>query len=105
MYAIIRTGGRQYRVEKGAVVDVDRLPYDVNHSFEIEDVLLVGDGDSTVIGQPNVEGAKVAVTVVEQYRAKKVIVFRYRQRTNYRRKTGHRQYFTRLRVDGITVGK
>lgn len=104
MYAIIRTGGRQYRVEQGATVDVDRLPFEVNHTFSIDDVLLVGDGENTIVGQPQVEGAAVKVTVVEQYRGKKVIVFRYRQRTNYRRKTGHRQYFTRLRVDGITAG-
>jgi len=104
MYAIIRTGGRQYRAEVGAVIDIDRLPYEVNHSFEITDVLLVGNGDSTLIGQPNVEGAKVKLTVVDQVKADKVIVFRYRQRTNYRRKTGHRQKYTRVRIDEIVVG-
>jgi len=103
MYAIIRTGNRQYRAEVGKKIDVDRLPYEVDHAFEISDVLLVGDGDKTVIGQPNVEGAKVKVTVVDQFRAKKVLVFRYRQRTNYRRKTGHRQYYTRLLIDEILV--
>lgn len=101
MYAVIRTGGRQYRAEVGRTLEVERLPYDVNHTFEITDVLLVGDGDKTVIGQPNVEGASVKVTVTDQFRAKKVIVFKYRQRTNYRRKRGHRQYYTRLRVDDI----
>jgi len=104
MYAIIRTGGRQYRAEVGAVIDIDRLPYEVNHSFEITDVLLVGNGDSTLISQPNVEGAKVKLTVVDQVKADKVIVFRYRQRTNYRRKTGHRQKYTRVRIDEIVVG-
>jgi large subunit ribosomal protein L21 len=103
MYAVIRTGGRQYRAEVGAVIDVDRLPQEVNDSFEIEDVLLIGNGDNTVIGQPTVEGAKVKVTVVEQGRDAKIIVFKYRQRTNFRRKRGHRQYFTRLRVDEIIV--
>ncbi len=103
MYAIIRTGGRQYRAEVGANLDVDKLPYDVDHSFEIQDVLLVGDDDKTVIGQPLVEGASVKVTVVEQFRGEKIRVFRYRQRTNYRRTTGHRQYYTRLRVDAINV--
>lgn len=103
MYAIIRTGNRQYRAEVGQKIDVERLPYEVNHSFEITDVLLVGDGDKTVIGQPRVDGASVKVTVVEQYRAPKIIVFRYRHRTNYRRKTGHRQYYTRLRIDDISV--
>ncbi|HLV37805.1 MAG TPA: 50S ribosomal protein L21 [Spirillospora sp.] len=103
MYAIIRTGGRQYRAEVGSLLDVERLPKDVDDSFEITDVLLIGDGDNTVIGQPNVDGAKVKVTVVEQGRGEKVIVFKYRQRTNYRRKRGHRQYYTRLRVDEIVV--
>ena len=103
MYAIFRTGGRQYRADVGKVVDVERLPYEVDHSFEIEEVLLVGDGDNTVIGQPHVDGAKVKVTVVEQGRDKKIIVFKYRHRTNYRRKRGHRQYFTRLRIDEIVV--
>lgn len=105
MYAIIRTGGRQYRAEVGKVIDVERLPYEVNHSFEINDVLLIGDGDNTVIGQPLVDGAAVKVTVTDQYRAKKVIVFKYNQRTTYRRKRGHRHYYTRLRVDDITVNK
>jgi large subunit ribosomal protein L21 len=103
MYAIIRTGGRQYRAEVGAQIDVEKLPYDVDQSFEITDVLLVGDGDKTVIGQPTVEGAKVKVTVTEQFRGKKIIVFHYRQRTNYRRKAGHRQYYTRIRIDDIAV--
>jgi large subunit ribosomal protein L21 len=101
MYAIIRSGGRQYRAEVGKTIDVERLLYDVDESFEIDDVLLVGDGDSTVIGQPTVDGAKVKLTVVDQFRAKKVIVFKYRQRTNYRRRYGHRQYYTRIRVDEI----
>lgn len=103
MYAVIRTGGRQYRAEVGAKLDVERLPYEEDHSFEIDDVLLVGDGDNTIIGQPTVEGAKVKVTVVSQFRAKKIIVFKYRQRTSYRRKGGHRHYYTRLRVDEIIV--
>lgn len=103
MYAIFRSGVRQYRAETGKIIDVERLPYETNHSFDITDVLLIGDGDKTVIGQPRVEGAVVKVTVVEQYRAKKVIVFKYRQRTNFRRKRGHRQYYTRLRVDEIIV--
>lgn len=103
MYAVIRTGGRQYRAEVGKSLEVERLPYDINHTFEITDVLLVGADDKTVIGQPNVEGASVKVTVTDQFRAKKVIVFKYRQRTNYRRKRGHRQYYTRLRVDDIKV--
>ncbi len=103
MYAIIRTGGRQYHAEVGAMIDVERLPYKVDESFEITDILLIGDADNTVIGQPKVEGARVKVTVVDQARDDKVLVFKYRQRTNYRRMRGHRQYFTRLRIDEIVV--
>jgi large subunit ribosomal protein L21 len=101
MYAIFRTGNRQYRAEVGKLIDVERLPFEVDHSFQIDDVLLVGNGDATVIGQPKVDGAAVKVTVVAQYRAKKIIVYKYRQRTKYRRTRGHRQYYTKLRVDEI----
>ncbi len=104
MYAIIRTGGKQYRAEVGSTLDVERLPYAVGESFVINDVLLIGDNDKTIIGQPLVEGAAVKVTVEEQFRGDKVIVFKYRQRTSYRVKRGHRQYHTRLRVDDITLG-
>jgi len=101
MYAIIRSGGHQYRAEVGAFLDVEKLPHNVNDTIEISDVLLVGDGETTVIGQPFVEGAKVKATVVEQLRGEKIIVFHYRQRTNYRKTSGHRQYYTRLRIDAI----
>jgi large subunit ribosomal protein L21 len=103
MYAIIRTGNRQYRAEVGATLEVERLPYDVDHEFEITDVLLIGDGDNTLIGQPTVEGAVVKVTVVDQFRGPKVVGLKYRQRTKYRRRYGHRHYYTRLRIDDISV--
>lgn len=103
MYAVIRSGNRQYRAEVGKTIDVERLPNAVNDAIEITDVLLVGDADSTVIGQPTVDGAVVQATIIDQYRADKVIVFKYRQRTNFRRKRGHRQYYTRLRIDAINV--
>ncbi|MYE80232.1 MAG: 50S ribosomal protein L21, partial [Chloroflexi bacterium] len=69
----------------------------------IDDVLLVADGDEARIGAPRLDGASVSATVVEQFRGKKIIVYKYRQRTNYRRKQGHRQYYTRLRIDEIRV--
>ena len=103
MYAIIRSGGKQYRAEVGATIDVDRLPNEVGESLDITDVLLVASGGDTAIGQPNVAGALVKATVVEQFRGKKIIVYKYRQRTNYRRKKGHRQYYTRLRIDDISA--
>ena len=103
MYAIIRSGGKQYRAEVGATIDVDRLPNEVGEQLELDDVLLLVDGDSARIGAPKLEGAAVTATVVEQFRGKKIIVYKYRQRTNYRRKQGHRQYYTRLRIDEIRV--
>ena len=103
MYAIIRSGNRQFRAEVGKTIDVERLPNAVEDALEIKDVLLIGDGDKTVIGAPLVDGAVVKATVVDQYRAKKVIVFKYRQRTKYRVKRGHRQYYTRLRIDSINL--
>ncbi|MCY4147466.1 MAG: 50S ribosomal protein L21 [Chloroflexi bacterium] len=103
MYAIIRSGGKQYRAEVGATIDVDRLPNEIGERIEIDDVLLVADGDQAQIGAPRLAGAAVAATVVEQFRGKKIIVYKYRQRTNYRRKQGHRQYYTRLRIDEIRV--
>jgi len=101
MYAVVRTGNKQYRVEEGSTIDVEKLPQEAGDKLELTDVLLVGDGDKTVIGQPTVEGASVTVTVVEQWRSKRIIVFRYRQRTKYRSKRGHRQHYTRLHVDAI----
>ena len=103
MNLIIRSGGKQYRAEVGKMLDVERLPNPVDETIEITDVLLVGDGENTVVGQPFVEGASVKATVVDQFRGDKIIVFKYRQRTNYRRKRGHRQYYTRLRIDEINV--
>ena len=103
MYAIIRSGGKQYRAQVGGTIDVDRLPNEVGEAIEIGDVLLLADGDNTAVGQPHVAGASVKATVVEQFRGKKIIVYKYRQRTNYRRKQGHRQYYTRLHIDDIVV--
>jgi large subunit ribosomal protein L21 len=102
MYAIVRmAGGKQHRVEVGSLIDVERIPQNVDDKVEITDVLLVGDGDATVIGQPTVEGATVSATVIMQYRAPKILVFKYRQRTKTRKMRGHRQYYTRIRIDSI----
>ncbi|MBL8154084.1 MAG: 50S ribosomal protein L21 [Anaerolineae bacterium] len=103
MYAIIRSGGHQYRAEVGKVIDVEKLPYGVDDTVEIADVLLIGDADNTVIGQPLVEGATVKATVIEQFRGEKIMIFHYRQRNNLRKWNGHRQYYTRLRIDEISV--
>lgn len=103
MYAIIRTGGRQYRVEEGRFIDVEKLPNEEGDKIELDEVLLIRNEDDTVIGQPTVEGASVSATVMKQWRDKKVVVFKYRQRTNYRRKGGHRHHYTRLMIDEISV--
>ena len=103
MYAIIKLGAHQYRAEPGQTIDVERQHRDVGSEFVINDVLLIGDGDKTVIGTPLVDGAAVKVTVEEQFRDKKVIVFKWHVSTVYRRKRGHRQYVTRLRVNDISV--
>src|SRR5262245_5688140 len=103
MYAIIRVGGRQYRAVPGEFIDVERLPNQNGEEITINDVLLVADGDEVAVGQPVVEGASVSATVEEQFRGEKLIVFKYRQRTTYRRKKGHRQYHTRLRINSINV--
>ncbi len=101
MYAIIRSGNRQFRAKIGGVLDVERLPNPVDSQIMLDDVLLLRDDGGTHIGQPRVAGARVLATVVEQRRGPKVLVLKYRQRTNYRRKSGHRQYITRLRIDDI----
>ena len=103
MYAIIKLGGRQYRAVEGQFIDVDRLPQEEGQSVTIEDVLLYSDCDKTTVGQPTVKGAKVTATVEEQFRGEKLLVFKYRQRTTYRRMRGHRQYHTRIRINTITV--
>ncbi|MCC6803690.1 MAG: 50S ribosomal protein L21 [Anaerolineae bacterium] len=104
MYAIVRVaGGKQFRAEVGKIVDVERIPQTIDEKVELTEVLLVGDGDNTVIGQPSISGATVSATVVDQYRAPKVLVFKYRQRTKTRKMRGHRQYYTRLRIDDIKV--
>lgn len=104
MYAIVRTGGRQYRAEPGLTIDVERLPQQEGEAIELIDVLLVAaDNGEAVIGQPVVDGAVVKATVVKQGRGRKVFVWKYKPKERYRRRRGHRQYFTRLRIDEITV--
>ena len=100
MYAVIRTGGKQYRVAKGDKLRVEKLPGNVGDAVTFGEVLFVG-GDSVKLGQPLVAGAKVEAKITAQDRDKKVIVFKFRRRKNYRRKTGHRQPFTALEITNI----
>jgi large subunit ribosomal protein L21 len=103
IYAIIKTGGKQYRVHPGEVIEVERLEGEPGASLEIGEVLMVVDGDSVTVGTPNVAGAKVVATVVEETRAPKVIVFKYKPKIRYRRTRGHKQRLTRLRIESITA--
>ncbi len=101
MYAVVRTGGKQYRVEEGRPITIERLPGEPGQTIELNDVLLLADGDSITVGGPVIQGARVVGTIAEQGRTKKVIVFRYKAKTRARKKTGHRQQFTRLMVEDI----
>lgn len=106
MYAIVHTGGKQYRVAPGDTLRVEYLPADEGDLVELEDVrMLSDDGGDVTLGSPVVEGAKVTAEVLAQGRAKKVIVFKYKAKTRYRRKNGHRQNFTELRVTDISYNK
>ncbi|NOZ00411.1 MAG: 50S ribosomal protein L21 [Deltaproteobacteria bacterium] len=103
MYAVIKTGGKQYRVAEGDTIEVEKLPTEVGSEIRFDDVLLIGTEDETKLGAPTVEGAHVTGKVVHVGRAPKVLVYKFRRRTKYRRKTGHRQAFTRVLIQGITV--
>ena len=102
MYAVLRTGGKQYRVAKNDVIRVERIAANPGDSVTLDQVLMVG-GDAPRVGAPLVEGAAVTATVVEQARADKIIVFKKKRRQNYRRKRGHRQDLTVLRIEDITA--
>jgi len=101
VYAIIRTGGKQYRVEPGAVVRLEHLEAEVGSSVTLDDVLLVGDGDDVRVGAPRLEDASVEGTVVEQGRSSKVRVFKQKRRKGYRRTRGHRQSFTAVKIERV----
>ena len=101
MYAVVRTGGKQLRVEPGQAVRVEKLEGAVGDRIELDDVLLIaGEGDSR-IGTPVLEGVKVVGTITDQGRGPKITIFKMKRRKGYRRKAGHRQLYTEVRVDGI----
>ncbi len=101
IYAIIETGGKQYRVSPGQVVDVDRLDVTEGSTVELDKVLLITEDDRVTVGSPTIDGAKVIATSQGEGKTKKVIVFRYKPKVRYRKKTGHRQLYTRLAIDKI----
>jgi len=104
MFAVIRTGGKQYKVAQDDLITVEKLAGDPGATIELGEVLMVGEGADVTTGAPLVKGASVSATLVEQRRAPKIIVFKKKRRQNYRRKNGHRQYETVLRITGITAG-
>lgn len=102
MYAIVRTGGRQFRAEPGHIIDVEKLPDEAGATVSLSEVLLyVPDSGAPVIGHPVVTGATVQATVVEHYRADKILIWKYHPGQRYRRRRGHRQTYTRLRIESI----
>ena len=103
MYAIVQTGGKQYRVSPGDSIEVEKLPQEVGEQVELSQVLMVNDGASVRVGQPVVEGAKVRATVTRQAEGRKVIIFKYHNKNRYRRRLGHRQHHTRLQIDEIVA--
>ena len=102
MYAVIKTGGKQYRVSEGDNLRVEKLLGEVGSKIVLGEVLMIG-GEKVAIGAPLVAGAKVTAEIIAQDRAKKIIVFKFRRRKNYRRKNGHRQPFTELKITGISA--
>lgn len=103
MYAIIETGGKQYRVENGSTIQVESLPGDVGATIELDQVRLIHGDAGLVVGQPLVKGAKVTAEIVRHGRTRSITIFKKKRRKNYRRTRGHRQGFTKLRVTGIAT--
>jgi len=103
VYAVVRTGGRQYRVSEGDVLDVEKIEQAEGSRLELEDVLMAVDGEDVRIGKPVVEGARVVARVVSQVKDDKIEIFKYRKRKRYRRRQGHRQKLTRIKIESIQV--
>lgn len=103
-YAIIKTGGKQYRVKQGDVLDVEKLSLEIGSIAEFDQVLAVSENGQVNFGSPTLVGAKVTAEVQSHYKDRKVIVFKYKPKTRYRRKLGHRQNYTRLLIQGIQSG-
>jgi large subunit ribosomal protein L21 len=103
MYAVIKTGGKQYRVVAGEKLKIEQIPAEVGTELVIDQVLMVGEGESVSIGAPLVTGASVKATVLSQGRHDKVMIFKMRRRKHYQKHQGHRQNYTEIRIDGISA--
>lgn len=104
MYAVIKTGGKQYRVSEGQTLRVEKLPVDVGQTIDLEEVLMVADGESIKVGTPRVDGGKVTATVTAHGRGEKVRIIKHRRRKHYHKTQGHRQHYTELQITGINAG-
>ena len=102
-YAIVEDGGKQYKVMEGNTIDVDHYPIEEGEQIDLDRVLLINDGEGITIGTPYVSGARVEATIVSQFKGPKIVVFKYKPKIRYRVKQGHRQKYTRLRVDSIQL--
>ena len=105
MYAVMTTGGKQYRVEAGTELMIERVAGDDGASVTFDRVLLVGDGDTITVGTPTVDGATVSATVLGEALGPKLVIFKFKQKVKYRRTAGHRQHLTRVRIDEISTSK
>ena len=102
-YAIVEDGSKQYKAVEGGVIDVDHFSSDIGEQVDLERVLLIVDGDEVTVGSPLVPGAKIQATVLDQIKGDKIVVFKYKPKKRYRVKKGHRQQYTRLKVDSIIL--
>lgn len=103
MYAVVKTGGKQYRVTPGEVLRVEKINGDVDSSVIFDTVLMVSDGEKVTLGQPILENTSVVAHIIEQGKSKKIIVFKYKRRKRYRKTRGHRQLFTAVKIDSINM--
>ena len=103
MYAVIKTGGKQYRVQQGDVIFVEKLDAQANDAVTFDEVLLIGDGDQAEVGTPVVEGAKVEGKVLAQVKGKKIVVYKYKAKKNERKKQGHRQPYTKVEITAVNA--
>ena len=103
MYAVIKTGGKQYRVAAGEKIKIEQIPAEVGTEITLDQVLMVGEGESVKIGAPLVSGAKVTAKVIAQARGPKVLIFKMRRRKHYQKHQGHRQSYTELEISGIAA--
>ncbi len=103
MYAIIETGGKQYKVEQGQIINVEKLDVQQGEEINFDKVLLIKNEENIITGSPVIEKAKVVGEVIETGKGKKIIVFKYKRRKNYRRKKGHRQWYSKVKIKEITL--